>query len=379
MTQPPVSLIAYGCTPYTPQPQRSIPELVHQAVQATLSDAGLSIQDIDAVVTASVDLWDGLTASNMAVTEVVGAVMKPETRVAGDGLLAVCQAAMSIASAGLSTGLAGSYETVLVVAHSKGSMADRWALSNWTFDPLYQQPLGLDDLAAAALQAQVYLDRYGISPDGPAGVAVKNRQEPGLTLDDVLASPVLASPIHELEVPPVADGACALVLATPSQGGQVDGPSVYIRGFGYAVEPHYLGDRDLAAPTALQEAARRAYRMAGIADPRHEIQVAHVSEAFAHQELLWCEGLGFCGPGEGPRLLMEGVTAPGGALPVNPRGGLLAGVPPFVAGLDRLVRAVEDVRAGATMALAHGAWGPAGQGQCVVVVGSDDGAWEMAG
>lgn len=356
-----VSLLGYGHTPYAPQPQHTMPELVHQAVQAALSDAGLSIQDIDAVVTASVDLWDGLTASNMAVTEVVGAVLKPETRVAGDGLLAVCQAAMSI--------LAGGYRIVLVVAHGKGSMSDQWALSNWAFDPLYQQPLGLDDLAAAALQAQVYIHRYGISPDGPARVAVKNRQEPGLTVDDVRASPVLASPIHELEVPPVADGACALVLTTPSQGGQVDDSSVYIRGFGYAVESHYLGDRDLADPIALWEAAHRAYRMAGIADTRHEIQVAHVSEAFAHQELLWYEGLGFCAPGEGARLLMDGVTAPDGALPVNPRGGLLAGVPPFVGGLDRLIRAVEDVRAGATTALAHGVWGPAGQGQCVVIVG----------
>jgi len=356
-----VSLLAYGHTSYALQPQHTIPELVRQAVQAALNDADLSLQDVDAVVTASVDLWDGLTASNVAVTEVVGAVMKPETRVAGDGLLAVCQAGMSI--------LAGNYDIVLVVVHSKGSMGDRWALSNWTFDPLYQQPLGLDDLAAAALQAQVYLERYGIPPEAPAQVAVKNRQQPGLTIGDVLASPVLAPPIHELEVPPVADGACALVLAAAPRAEREDTPPAYIRGFGYAVEPHYLGDRDLADPTALREAARQAYRMAGIADPRHEIEVAHVSEAFAHQELLWCEGLGFCGPGEGSRLLAEGVTAPGGALPVNPRGGLLAGVPPFVAGLDRLVRAVEDVRTGAMMALAHGTWGPAGQGQCVVIVG----------
>jgi len=356
-----VFLLGYGHTPYEPQPQCSIPELVHQAVQATLRDAHFSIQDIDAIVTASVDLWDGLTASNVAVTEVVGAVMKPETRVAGDGLLAACQAAMSI--------LAGSYEVVLVVAHGKGSMADRWALSNWTFDPLYQQPLGLDDLTAAALQAQVYLDRYRISPRAPAGVVVKNRCEPGLTVDDVLASPVLAPPIHELEVTPIADGACALVLTAASHIPEGKRPPVRIWGFGYAIESHYLGDRDLADPAALREAARRTYRMAGISDPRHEIQVVHLSEAFAHQELLWYEGLGFCGPGEGPRLLMEGVTAPEGALPVNPRGGLLAGVPPFVAGLDRLIRAVEDVQAGVTTALAHGTWGPAGQGHVVMVVG----------
>ncbi|MDR7463595.1 MAG: thiolase family protein [Armatimonadota bacterium] len=319
------------------------------------------MQEVDAVVTASVDLWDGLTASNVAVTEVVGAVMKPETRVAGDGLLAVCHATMII--------LSGNYKTVLVVAHGKASMADRWELSKWTFDPIYQQPLDLDDLVAGALQAQTYLGRYQVSPDAPALVAVKNRKEDGLTVDAVLTSPVLAPPIHDLEVPPEADGACALLLGAASSIGVPGRRPARIRGFGYALETHYLGDRDLANPIALREAAIRAYRMAGIGHPRREIQVAHVSELFAHQELLWYEGLDFCDRGQGAHLLIEGVTSPQGTLPVNPRGGVLAGVPPFVAGLDRLVRAVEDVTAGVTTALAHGAWGPGGQGHCVVVVG----------
>ena len=141
----PVSILGVGRTDYAPKPNISIPEMVHQAVQAALADAGLTMNDVDARVTASVDLWDGLTASNVAITEVVGAVMQPEARVAGDGLLAACQGAMSI--------LAGAYETVLVVAHCKASMGDHREITNWTFDPIFQQPLGLDDLTAAALQA----------------------------------------------------------------------------------------------------------------------------------------------------------------------------------------------------------------------------------
>jgi acetyl-CoA acetyltransferase len=104
----------------------------------------MTMRDVDARVTASVDLWDGLTASNVMVTEVVGAVMQPESRIAGDGLLAACQGAMSIMS--------GAYHTVLIVAHCKSTMGDRWGITNWTFDPIYQQPLGLDDYYAAALQ-----------------------------------------------------------------------------------------------------------------------------------------------------------------------------------------------------------------------------------
>ena len=90
MNQPIPEVVVAGLGQAGPKPadDRSIAEMVLAAVQAALSDAQLGYADLDAVVTASVDLFDGLTASNIAVTEVVGAVMKPETRIAGDGLAA---------------------------------------------------------------------------------------------------------------------------------------------------------------------------------------------------------------------------------------------------------------------------------------------------
>src|SRR3972149_9595073 len=100
---------------------------------------------MDPVSILGVGRTDYASKPDVAITEVIGAVMQPEARVAGEGLLAVCHGALSI--------LAGAYDIVLVVAHCKASMADRWGITNWTFDPIYQQPLGLDDLAAAALQA----------------------------------------------------------------------------------------------------------------------------------------------------------------------------------------------------------------------------------
>ncbi len=300
----PVAILGVGRTDYAPKPDISIPEMVHWAVQAALADAEMAITQIDAVVTASVDLYDGLTASNIAVTEVVGAVMKPETRVAGDGLLAACHGATSV--------LAGAYETVLVVAHCKASMGDRWRTSNWTFDPIYQQPLGLDDLSAAALQAAF----LSLAPPAP---------------------------------PPLADGAAAVILA--SQGVRRGDKTRAIRGMGWALDEHYLGDRDLGDSPALREAARRAYAQAGITDPNRDLGFVELSDHFDYQRALWADALG-----------LDDFSN------INLSGGLACGVPPFVAGLDRLIQAVLRLRQEPGTGLAHGCWGPAGQGQVVMVV-----------
>lgn len=82
MTRRPVFVAGCGQIGPVADDPRSIPEIVLQAVEGALEDAGITHKDIDAVVTASVDILDGLTASNIAVTEVVGAVMKPEARIA---------------------------------------------------------------------------------------------------------------------------------------------------------------------------------------------------------------------------------------------------------------------------------------------------------
>jgi len=299
--KPLVSILGVGRTPYAPQPSVTIPELVYQAVQSALADAGLTMRDVDARVTASVDLWDGLTASNVAITEVVGAVMQPEARVAGDGLLAACHGALSI--------MAGAYQTVLVVAHCKATMGDRWGISNWTFDPIYQQPLGLDDFSAAALQTAA----LGLAPP-------------------------------PIPCPP-ADGAAAIILSsTPAP--------VTIRGMGWGLDEHYLGDRDLTDSPALRAAARRAFALAGIDDPQHDLALAELSDHFDYQRALWASILG-----------LESLPN------LNRAGGLARGIPPLVAGLDRLMEIVLRLREEPGLGLAHGCWGPAGQGHVVMVVG----------
>lgn len=341
--------------------EQSVVEMTAEAVEAALADAGIELGDVDAAVTASVDLWDGRTASNVALTEVVGAVMKPETRIAADGLAAFAHAAMTVA--------AGAHETVLCVAHCKPSEAAHLALTAWTLDPVLLQPLGLDDAACAGLQA----DQCGERVEAWAEAVVEARARaaaeplgPGLpeaSIAQVLAAPSLAAPLTEAMAAPLLDGAAAVVLSRGPAPGRAQ-----LAGLGYAVDEHYLGDRDLLALPALREAAAAAVRCA----PRQPqttpapLAIAELSAPYAHQGRLHAEAIaaglaaGAVGDGDRPARPLDGVD-------LNPSGGGLAGAPPFVAGLARLIEVCRRLRPG-ERGLAHGTWGPAGQAHCVVAL-----------
>lgn len=358
----------------------AITETVFNIVLEAMADAGVNRDDLDSIVTSSVDLWDGRTASNQMLTDVVGSIMKPESRVASDGLGAAFQGIMTI--------LAGASEITLVVSQCRGSMGAHYEISNWVFDPIYQQTLGLDYLSAGALQANHYMKKFGISQKDCALVVVKNLKDAQnnpyaqvtreATVDEVMDSPMWAYPIKEMDAAPISDGACAVVLASRDKAKDFSKKSVWILGAGSCMDSHYLGDRDLAGGDALIRASKKAYDMAGINNPLKELDVAEVSAAFSYQELLWTELLGFCGRGEGAKILKNGMTSLGGALPVNPSGGMIAGNPVTMAGLTRLVEAVLQVRGeagarqvgGARKALAHGTTGCCGQGQYVMIVGN---------
>ncbi|TET12888.1 MAG: thiolase family protein [Dehalococcoidia bacterium] len=151
---------------------------------------------------------------------------------------------------------------------------------------------------------------------------------------------------------------------------------VWITGLGTCYDHHELGYRDLADCDALTTAAQRAYKMAEITNPPEELDLAEISEHYSYQELLWSEGLGFCSKGEGGKLIDSGKTQMGNELPLNPSGGVLSGLPVCVAGMQRVVECVLQLRGeagarqvpGAKKAVAHGVDGPAGQLQCVITM-----------
>jgi acetyl-CoA C-acetyltransferase len=119
--------------------------------------------------------------------------------------------------------------------------------------------------------------------------------------------------------------------------------------------------------------------MAGISDPRKDLDVVELSEPYAFQELLWYEGLGLCGRGEGARLLESGYTDFNGPLPVNPSGGVLSMNPYVSRGLYRVAEVALQIKGAAgerqlgkkvNTGLAHGTHGFAGQCHAVAILGN---------
>ncbi|MBE0479503.1 MAG: thiolase family protein [Dehalococcoidia bacterium] len=380
-----VAIVSVAQTRYSPdRSDVNEGELAYEAIKQVLDETGLGFErdgtGIDSAVTCSQDFWDGRTISNMNVQPFVGAHLSHEDKVAEDGLTAVYTALSQI--------LSGHQDIVLVVAHCKESQTDRSLVENAAFDPAFLRVLGLDFLIGAAMQAKRYMFRYGITPEQCAKVAVKNRgnarnnpyaQEPmDISVEDVLGSRMLVSPIRLLDTRPVSDGACAMILAKESKARKLTSKPVWILGVSNCYETHYLGDRDLAECDALTTAARKAYSMAGIKNPIRQIDVAEISEEYSYQELLWLEGLGFCGRGEAGKLIDSGATRMTGKLPVNPSGGMLPGNPVCVAGTARVAEAVLQLRGeaqgrqvdGAMVALAHGVTGACGQHQGVMILGN---------
>ncbi len=355
-------------------------DMAFEAVQKALDDAGMTIDDIDNVITTSNDFWDGRTISCMAVGDASGAADKNVSCVEGDGTFG--------AFYGMTRCLSGSYGTTLVTAHSKGSQSLSSLITNAAFDPIYERNFGIDMVGACALQAMAYMHRTGTTPGQCALVSVKNHgngmknphQQLGmnLTVADVLSSEMISDPLRKLDCSPVSDGCCAIIIANEANVKKLKKPPVWIKGAAMCADAYFLGDRDLSKAPALTKAAQQAYRMAGLLNPEKEIDVAEVYDAFSYQELLWLEAMGLAPDGEAGKLLEKGIFNIDGSLPVNPSGGLLCGHPVIAAGLYRIAEIVKQLRgeAGAYQAqkaetgIAHGLNGLAGQSHCVFILGN---------
>jgi acetyl-CoA C-acetyltransferase len=255
--------------------------------------------------------------------------------------------------------------------------------TNLAFDPFYCRPLGLDFMNVNALQAREYLAKSNITEDHLARIVVRSREmagknpnareNPKVSLGEVKASPMLADPLRELHCYPVTDWAVAMLLTSEERAGEFTDKPVWITGFGNCLDTYFLGDKDLTSNFALKRASARAYRMAGIQDPRKEISLAEINDAVAYQLPLWAEGLGLAEEGKGGEWLDRGGMD---QYRVNLSGGMLNGNPIMLGGLARATEVVLQLRgeagdrqvAGVKKGLAHGTTGAAGQHHAVVIL-----------
>jgi acetyl-CoA C-acetyltransferase len=353
----------------------------YRVTKEALDKAGLSKDELGTVVTASSDIFHGgISCANSYYWETTGAFLKNASRQDGESLFAFFYGVMRI--------LSGQYDTALVMGLCKGSENPPNDTCTLMFaDPFYQRPVGLTETMAAALQMRLYMEKYGVTREQCAKVAVKNlgnalrnphAHRKGIySVADVLDSPLSIDPLTEMETAPKSEGMVAMVLASEKTAKKLTDKPVWFKGYGSSLDTFYLGDRDLL-DGQLKHAAARAYEMAGIKDPRKEIDLAELTEPYAFQELMWCEDLGFCKRGEAGKWLESGASAINGKLPVNPSGGVLANNPYVSRGLQRLVEATLQVRGEAgerqvnkkvKTALAHGTHGFAGQCHAVAIIG----------
>ena len=374
-----VAVIGVGQTKIESSKRETFHELVWEAATKALADAGITVKEIENVVSISSDFWDGRTISSMAISDTSGAFNKDISTVEGDGTFGVLYGMMRI--------LSGSFGTTIVVAHHKGSESNMNGITNTSFDPLVERKLGLDAVSSGALQACRYQTVSGGTEQQFAMVSVKNHgnamrnpmaQIPlDITVEDVMNSPMLATPLKKLDCSPVGDGAAAVVLAAERNAKKLstNKKRVWLNGVGHCSDAYRLGDRDLADTKALKAAAKKAYSMAGVTPA--DIDVAEVYDAFSYMEPMWLEGLGFCEDGMGPEMEERGTFDFNGKLPVNPSGGRLSANPVQVAGLLEIIECVLQLRGtagkhqvkGAQTALAQGINGMCGQAHCVWVLG----------
>jgi len=192
---------------------------------------------------------------------------------------------------------------------------------------------GLTAPPCFALAAQRHMAEYGTTEEQLALVGVKNHthasQNPnahfqqGATLEQVLGSRMIASPLRLFMCSPITDGAAAVILASEERARDLTAHPVWIRGTGQALDGFTLSSlpEDYSHWPAMKRAADSAYRMAGVG-PR-DVDLAEVHDCFAIAELIAYEELGFCQKGEGGQFVQKGRADYGGDVVVNPRGGLI--------------------------------------------------------
>jgi acetyl-CoA C-acetyltransferase len=184
-----------------------------------------------------------------------------------------------------------------------------------------------------ALAAQRHMTEYGTTEEQLALVGVKNHThaaknpnahfQKGATLDQVLCSRMISSPLRLFMCSPITDGAAAVILASEERARDLTERPVWIRGTGQALDAFMLSSlhEDYAHWPAMKRAGDAAYRMAGIG--AGDIDVAEVHDCFSIAELIAYEELGFCAKGEAGEFVEKGRSDYGGDVVVNPRGGLI--------------------------------------------------------
>ncbi len=335
-------------------------DIMALATHRALAETGLGLADVDGIFAVSPYFW--MPSVTLAEHLGIQPRVTDSTNIGGASVVAhVGHAARAIQ--------AGACE-VAVIAYASTQRSDTGRLVTGSDVLPYERPYGpLFPISSYALVAQRHMYEYGTTREQLAQVAVTARQwaalnpnalrrEP-ITVEDVVASPLVSDPLRRLDCCLVTNGGGALVLTSDERARRLSGPAVRVLGTGESHSHRHIAAMRDFATTAAVASGRAAYEIAGLG-PR-DMDVVEIYDAFTIMTIIGLEDLGFCPKGEGGKLIEQG-TGPGSAFPVNTSGGGLAYCHPGMFGVFLLVEAVRQLRGecgarqvtGARHALVHG-------------------------
>jgi acetyl-CoA C-acetyltransferase len=330
-----VAVIGVGNSKFGNRTDVNMAELASESAQPAFEEAGLVGKDVEFVAVGSV-------GAGAWYEELLPAVVSAEyCGLTGAGLVR-CEAACASGSAAFhvaySAIASGQAEITMALGVEKMREIDTPTSMEWIGRAGYYfwefHNFGLTFPAYYALYANAYMAKYGITEEDLALVAVKNHKygsmnpkahlQNKITVDDVLSSMVIASPLKLFDCCPMSDGSAAVILASEEKVKElkIDTP-VWVAGIGYSSGTANLSKRkDYVGLEASVAAAQAAYKAAGVKPD--QIDFAEVHDCFTIAEILAYEDIGLCSKGEGVKLIREGQTEIGGKIPVNMDGGLKA-------------------------------------------------------
>jgi len=348
-----VAIVGVGHGKFGVRSDASLRELVFEAVKACLEDAGVSLNEVESMVTGvACDEFSFNIQPSAQVHDYIGFHPKPNFRV---------EAACATGSVALRTGwmqiASGLADMVLVVGVEKmtevtTSIATE--IMGRAGDAIWEYPFGTTFPGYYAMIANAHMAEYGTTEEQLAMVAVKNHyygclnpcahMQKEVTLEKALTSFPVAYPLKLYDCSLITDGAAAVLLASEERAKAISKKPVWMVGLGLATDTLRLGDREsLTSLRAAREAARMAYKMAGIGPS--DIDVATVHDCFTIAEIVAYEDLGFCEKGEGGRLIEAKETYVEGRIPVNVDGGLKSkGHPLGATGVSMAIEITKQLR-----------------------------------
>jgi acetyl-CoA C-acetyltransferase len=353
-----VAILGVGQSVFTRSCGESIRELCFDAYREAFEGLDITGKDIDASVICSAPEYDKQRSPSGLISEYLDLTPKPTFYVE-----TVCSSSSTGLRVAWSLIKAGLHKVVAVVGFQKMSelssrdAAERMGRGG---DIIWESPFGITMPAGYAMYARAHMAKYGTTEAHLAEVRVKNshygatnpkatyRKE--LSLEDILNSEVITSPLKKFDCCANADGSSCIILARGDVAKSITKKPIWVIGLGAATDTMTMAGREsLTGLRCAQEAARQAYSMAGIKP--QDIDVAEVHDCFTVSEILAYEDLGFAKPGEGVGLIEDKETYVDGKIPVNVDGGLLSkGHPIGATGGSQIRTIVRQLRGEATEA-----------------------------